>query len=472
MDTHHHYDLVVIGCGPGGEKGAAQAAWFGKRVAVVNDGPLGGVWVHTGTLPSKALRESAMHVSGLRSLGIAGIQLELAHGIEVEELLAHQQHVAARETQRIAHNLARHGIDHYEGRARFDGPHTLAVAMASETIHLHADIVLVATGSRPRRPADLPFASERVWDSDAVLRMKRLPQSIIVYGAGVIGCEYASIFAALGVEVVLLEPRGAILPFLDTDIAEELVSTLREGGIRIRTNAAYTDCTLDEGGVTLRLGDDSVVRAEVLLFAAGRVGNTDDLGLETVELQANKRGQLEVDKHYRTALGHVYAVGDVIGFPALASTSMDQARIAMCHAFGESYKTRLPEHLPYGIYTIPECAMIGATEQQLRREGRPFETGRTRYADNARGQLSGNPQGMLKLLVDPHQRTLLGVHVVGDRASEIVHVGMLAMQLGARVDALIDAVWNNPTLSEMYKYAAYDALGRMARREAFANRDG
>lgn len=461
-----HYDLLVLGCGPAGEKAAAQAAYFGKRVAIVEQDRLGGACVHTGTLPSKGLRESALALRNLARLGLKGVNTTLAEDIRVDELLARKEQVVQAEVRRIEENLARHRVDLYYGAARFLDPHTLQVHKKDgQKLELHGDVALIATGTSPHRPTDIPFDQELVWDSDEVVNMAAIPRSLIVYGAGVIGCEYASMFATLGVEVTLCEARDKVLPFVDRDIASELLTAFADMGIHVVTGAKYTRCAVDETCVTLTLADGRELRAERLLYAAGRTGNTAGIGLEVLGLKANSRGLLEVNAHYQTAVPHIYAVGDVIGFPALASTSMDQGRVAVCHAFGFTYKMALGQHLPYGIYTIPECAMVGATEQELQERGTPYEVGRADYVTNARAQLVGVQSGLLKLVFDPQTRAILGVHVAGERASELVHIGMTAMQLGGTMDVFIDAVYNYPTLSELFKYAAYDGLQRLQARQ-------
>ena len=460
------YDLIVIGCGPAGEKAAAQAAYFGKRCVVIDMAAVGGACVHTGTLPSKALRESALHVSGINALGVAGVARTVDRNVSVVSLMAHREAVAVSEVARITANLGRHGIELLQGRARIVDANTVQIArLGAEPLRITGEAIILATGTRPRRPAGLPFESDEVWDSDEILAMHTLPESMIVYGAGVIGCEYAAMFAALGVDITLLEPRDQILPFVDREVTDHLLDAFRAMGITIRASSVYEAVRGEEGvGVEVLLRDGATLQADRLLFCAGRTANSDDLGLEELGIKLNNRGHIVVDEFYRTGVGQVYAVGDVIGFPALASTGMEQGRVAACHAFGFTYKDSVSVHLPYGIYTIPECAMIGLTEQDCQREGRDYEIGTARYADNARGQLSGQPHGLLKLVFDPHTRKLLGVHVVGTGASELVHVGMTVIQFGGLINAFIEAVYNFPTLGEMYKYAAYDGLGRLNRR--------
>lgn len=461
------YDLVIIGCGPAGEKAAAQAAYFGKAVAIIDRETVGGACVHTGTLPSKGLRESALALANLRNLGLRGVTCTLAEDVRVDELLARKEQVCAAEVDRILRNLGRHKVDLYRGHAGFVDPHTVEVSSLGEPIRLHGDIVVIATGTSPHRPTDIEFDQELIWDSDEVVQMAAIPKTLAVYGAGVIGCEYATMFGALGVAVTLLEPRDKILPFIDRDISAALLQSFAEMGIRIITNARYTSCRVEGDGVVMELDGGTQVRTERVLYAAGRSGNVQGLGLEHVGIVVNKRGLLTVNDHFQTSVPHVYAVGDIIGFPALASTGMDQGRVAVCHAFSFSYKQGLGRHLPYGVYTIPECGMVGATEQELEAAGTPYETGRAMYAENARAQLVGAKEGLLKLVFDPTTRKVLGVHVVGERASELVHTGMTVMQLGGTIDTFIDAVYNYPTLSELFKYAAYHGLARLARRNAF-----
>jgi len=465
------FDLVIIGCGPAGEKAAVQAAYFGKRVAIIDRATVGGACVHTGTLPSKGLRESALALAGLRNLGLRALTCTLAEDVRVDELLARKEQVCAAEVTRILDNLSRHKVSLFRGHASLVDAHTVRVQTPGQApLDLRAAIIVLATGTSPHRPADIAFDHELIWDSDEVVDMAAIPRKLAVYGAGVIGCEYASIFGALGVEVHLLEPRDQILPFVDRDLLAALLAAFADMGIRIHTNACYTACRVEGDGVALELQGGSTLRVDRLLFAAGRSGNVANLGLETVGIAVNNRGLLSVNAKFQTNVAHIYAVGDLIGFPALASTSMDQGRVAVCHAFGFDYKQGLGRHLPYGIYTIPECGMVGQAEQELEAAGTPYEIGRADYAGNARAQLVGAGAGLVKLVFDPQSRQILGVHVVGERASELVHIGMTVMQLGGTLDTFIDAVYNYPTLSELFKYAAYDGLARLARRKTFEAR--
>jgi NAD(P) transhydrogenase len=454
------FDLVVIGAGPAGEKGAAQAAYFGKRVAIVERAPEpGGAGVHTGTLPSKTLRETALFLSGAEARSLYGIDVRLVDPrAAVPVLIARKDAIAAAEVARLRANLDRHGVTYVRGEARFDGP---GVIVAGER-RLRADVALIATGSHPRRPKDLPWGDPDLHDSDSVLTLERLPASLVVLGAGVIGCEYACMFAALGVRVTLLEPKASILPWLDREVWERLGAGMKRLGIDARTDAPWRGVARGPAGLVTSLASGEPLTSDAVLFASGRVGNSADLGLETLGLPANDRGNIAVDAWYRTAAPRVYAVGDVIGPPALASVSMEQARVAMCHAFDLRYKTAVSPVLPYGIYTIPEVSFVGETEESCRA---PYVVGRARHRENARGQITGDLDGMTKLIVHAETRKLLGVHVVGERASELVHVGHAVLQLGGTVDAFIDMVFNYPTLAEAYKYAAYDALGALERRE-------
>lgn len=464
------YDLVILGCGPSGEKAAAQAAYFGKTVAITDSGKVGGACVHTGTLPSKGLRESALAMARLAQLGLKGVTCTLAEDVRVDELLAHKDAVCNAEEARILQNLKRHNVDLYYGHAAFSDPHTVTVQQHDGTsVDLQGDIIVIATGTSPHRPANIEFDQELIWDSDEVVSMAAVPHTLAVYGAGVIGCEYASMFAVLGVKVHLVEPRDAILPFVDQDITAELLKSFERLHVEMHTNARYTRCEVVGNQVEMDFDDGRKLVVDRVLYAAGRSGNTKNLGLEKIGLAANKRGLMDVNEHFQTSLPHIYAVGDVIGFPALASTGMDQGRVAMCHAFQFEYKKALGRWLPYGIYTIPECGMVGANEQELRAAGKDFEVGIAYYKNNARAQLVGTQEGLLKILFDPKDKSLLGIHCVGERASELVHIGMTALQCGGGLDTFIDAVYNYPTLSELFKYAAYDGLARLAARKKPSN---
>ncbi len=458
------FDLVVIGSGPAGEKGAAQAAYFGKRVALIERGPdLGGAGVNTGTVPSKTLRESALYFSGLRQRGLYGIDYSLREGLTVQGFMHRKDAVVSAERLKIATNLAAHKIELIAGAARFEDAHTVTVVSERGTQrNLRGEVILIATGSKPHRPPEIPFDDKAIFDSDSILRMDRIPKSMIVVGGGVIGCEYASIFTAMGVEVTLVDGRERLLPFLDAEISELLRSRLADLGLKFCFQERARGTERIAGGVRMTLASGKVIEAETALLAAGRRGAVDGLGLDRAGLGINARGNIDVNDHYQTHVRHIYAAGDVIGFPALASTSMEQGRVAMCHAFGFPYKQRLASQLPMGIYTIPEISAVGETTEscEIRKIG--FEVGRAKYANNARGQIIGESTGMLKLIFRSDNRQLLGVQIFGEGATELIHLGMAVLESGGAIDTFIELVFNFPTLSELYKYAAYDGLGNLA----------
>ena len=458
------FDLIVIGSGPAGEKGAAQAAYFGKRVALIErKAKLGGAGTNTGTIPSKTLRESALYFSGLRQRGLYGIDYSLREGMTVADFMHRKDAVVAAERAKIAANLTAHKIEVIPGTARLDDPHTVkATDRHGAPRYLRGEVILIAAGSRPHHPPEIPFDDKSILDSDSVLEMGSIPKSMIVVGGGVIGCEYASIFTAMGVKVSLVDSRERLLPFLDEEISEQLRASLAGLGLnfffRERPNVIERTAT----GVRLTLTSGKILESETALLAAGRRGAVDGLGLERAGLGINQRGYIDVNAQYQTAIPHIYAAGDVIGFPALASTSMEQGRVAMCHAFGFPYKQRLASQLPMGIYTIPEISAVGETEAACREKKIDYEVGRAKYANNARGQIVGDLTGLLKLIFRRDSKRLLGVQILGESATELIHLGMAAMEAGATIDTFIERVFNYPTLSEMYKYAAYDGLGNLA----------
>lgn len=461
-----HFDLVVLGSGPAGEKGAAQAAYFGKRVALIERAPEpGGAAVHTGTLPSKTLRETALYLSGHRARDLYGVSVKLddPHAA-VPKLIARKDAIAKAETARIHRNLERHGVRYFRGAARFEDARTVVVDSALGNTRVRGDVFLVATGSSPLRPPEIPMEDEDVYDSDEILQLDRLPRTLTVIGAGVIGCEYACMFAALGVRVTLVDARQEILSFLDPELVERLRDAMLRLGIGLELGVRWKGVARRGSAIDCTLEDGRVLTAEKLLFAAGRVGNSAGLGLEPLGVIPDPRGALKVDAHYRTQVPHIYAAGDVIGFPALASVSMEQARVAVCHAFGFEYKSEVSSLLPYGIYTIPEVSAVGETVASAEAKDIEVVIGRAHYRDNARGQIMGDADGLTKIVVDVRTRRVLGTHVIGERASELVHIGLAVMQCGGTVDAFIEMVFNYPTLSESFKYAAYDALGRLAKR--------
>ena len=469
MSEPSRYDLIVIGGGPAGEKGAAQAAYFGKRVALIEATPhLGGAGVNTGTIPSKTLRESALYYSGLRQRGLYGIDYSLKQDVEVHDFMYREQEVVRSLREVVRQNIERHKIDLYHGRGSFVDAHTVQVAPAagSAPLTLHGDVFLIATGSVPSRGRGIPFDDPRVHDSDEILEMHRMPRTMAVVGAGVIGCEYATMFAALGIRVTLIDGRDRLLSFLDGEIAELLRMRMTLLGCDVRLNEKVGGYATGPDGVKLECKRAGALEVDSVLIAAGRLGNTAGLGCDRIGLPVGDRGHLTANEHYQTVIPHIYAAGDVIGFPALAATSMEQARVAMVHAFDLKYKTRVAPIFPLAVYTIPEVAMVGETEESCREKKLDCCVGRSSYRTNARGQIIGEVDGMVKLVFRADDRRLLGVHVIGESASELVHVGMMVLQFDGTIDAFINAVFNYPTLGDAYKYAAYDGLGALARRTA------
>jgi NAD(P) transhydrogenase len=462
------FDLVVIGSGPAGEWGAVQAALAGKRVVVVEREPvLGGTAANTGTIPSKTLRETALHLSGLKARGLYSVETTLRHEATVSDFLYRERRVKGIERERILRNLQRHGVEVVEGTGSLADAHTVLVRRRDGTERrLTGAVILVATGSSPYRPPLYPFGDPRVHDSDEILDIGQLPRSLVVVGGGVIGCEYACMFAALGIPVTLVDVKREVLAFLDEEISALLGQRMEALGIRLRFGQTVdrVDVPADlERPIRLTLSSGEEVDADQVLVASGRTANTAGLGLEALGVKLSKRGQVEVGPDFQTAVPHLYAVGDVIGFPALASTSMDQARIAVEHAFGLTGTRTLASVLPYGIYTIPEVSMAGETEEDLREKGVPYVVGRAAFASNPRGQIIGETHGLLKLLFHRESLKLLGVHVLGEQASELVHVGLTALLTGATARLFVETCFNYPTLSEAYKTATFDALDQLKR---------
>jgi NAD(P) transhydrogenase len=455
-------DLVVIGGGPAGERGAAQAAYFGKRVAIVErQAEPGGAAVHTGTLPSKTLRETALFLSGYRQRHLYGLTVDVDPEMTVARLLDRKDAVRELEVQRIHANLDRHGIELVRGEARLADPHKVEVAAAEGVRGLRSDVVLIATGSSPHHPPGIPYDDPDVHDADGILRIDRLPTSMALIGGGVIGCEYACMFAALGVEVHLIDPRPGLLPFLDREMGERLAAAMEGLGVRMHLECEHERVERGPDGLACTLGSGEVLIVDTVMVAAGRQGNTADLGLAAIGVGVDARGYVEVDDDFRTAVPNVYAAGDVVGFPSLASVSMEQARVAVCHAFGFTYKRQVSELLPYGVYTIPEVSCVGLGEDEAARRGLDVVAGRSFFRDNVRGQIVGDRDGMVKLVFDRTTRRLIGCHCIGERASELVHVGQAVIVLDGTVETFIEMVFNHPTLGETFKYAAYDALAKL-----------
>ena len=460
-----HFDLVVIGAGPAGEKAAAQAAYFKKRVAIIECEPEpGGAAVHTGTLPSKTLRETALYLSGYHARELYGVALEVDRSATLPRLMSRKNAIAAAEARSFRQNFARHEVRYIQGHGRLVDEHTVSITSQTGEQRLEADFVLIATGSKPHRPADIDFADDWIHDSDEILTIHDMPTSLTILGGGVIGCEYACMFAALGIGVTLVDARAEILPFLDAEIVARLKSAMIKLGIRMVQGQRWTKILRTEKGVTTTLADGSTIENEQLLFAAGRTGCASDLGLDKVGLAPDSRGYIPVDREFRTKVRHIFAAGDVIGFPALASVSMEQGRVAMCHAFDFGYKKAVASEMPYGIYTIPEVSSFGETEETCKEKKLDYVVGRALYENNARGKITGDLEGITKLVVDVATRKVIGIHVIGERATELVHIGQVAIHLGATVDVFIDMVFNYPTLADSYKYAAYDCLAALSKK--------
>lgn len=465
----YDYELVVIGGGPAGEKGAAQAAYFGHKVCLVEEWKeLGGACINWGTLASKTLRESALFLSGFRTRQLGeGMQVEFKADVTLANFMARKNMVQLREQQRARRSMEApwHNVRVVRGKARLVDPHTVAVKTVEGELRLTARFILIATGSVPARPANIPFDDETIFDSTTILEMKRLPRTMAVVGAGVIGSEYACLFNALGVKTFLIHPKARALDsLLDSEIGEEFMSRMRVAGLELLMNDGLDSAVKTAAGtVKLKLKSGRELEVDTLLYALGRSGNTEGLGLKELGIPTGKYGHIErVDPlTYQTVVPNIYAAGDVIGPPALASTSMEQGRLAMCHAFKLKYKSKLSPILPAGIYTIPEISQVGKTEQDCQREGIPYVVGRSRYGQHGRGLIIGDTEGMIKLIVDATNGRLLGVHVIGEIASELVHIGMACLMYDGDIDFFIQAVFNYPTLSDVYKYAAYDALGKL-----------
>jgi NAD(P) transhydrogenase len=469
MSSTERFDLVVIGGGAAGEKGAAQAAYFGKRVAVIErrERP-GGATVHTGTLPSKTLREAGLFLSGYKQRDLYGVSVGISRDLEVAALIRRKDAVRRLETERMLENLDRHKVELVHGSARLVNATTVEVTTegGEPARRIAADVILIVTGSSPFRPPGIPFEDHDVHDSDTILEIDRLPASLGVLGGGVVGCEYASVFAALGTEVHLIERGEPLLPFLDHEIVEQMMTGMRDLGVTFHLGARAESVVRREGSLVCTLPGGEEIPAEKVLVTAGRVGNTAELGLEAVGVETDDRGRIVVDEAFRSSVPTVFAAGDVIGAPALASTSMEQSRVAVCRAFGFAYKQELGRLLPFGVYTIPEVSSVGLSEQEAAVQGVDAVVGRAMFRDNARGAIIGDRDGMTKLLFDRATRRLIGCHVVGERASELVHVGQAVMTLDGTVETFIEMVFNYPTLAETYKYAAYDALGKLGPAEA------
>ena len=479
-----HYDCIVIGTGPAGQKAAIQAAKLGKKVAIIEKAKVvGGAQINTGTIPSKALREAALHLTGLNKRSLYGSSCRVKKDITIKDLVAVADEVIRHEWGVILDQFDRNHIELIWGEAHFEGPNLIQVVRDEETELLTADKFLIAVGTRPARPEHVPFNDKDVLCSDMFLQLEALPKSLIVVGGGVIGTEYACIMATLGVNVILVEGRDQVLGFLDKEIADAFQYFMRQSGITLRCGErveAIRELDPHEGNgrsihgslVEAQLESGKTLRAEALLYCVGRQGVCKNLGLENVGITFDDRERLKVNDNYQTlntedpdnpkVIDHVYAAGDVIGFPSLASTSMEQGRRAMCHAFDSEVDGWNQKLFPYGIFAIPEISMVGKTEQQLTKEGIPYEAGVASYKEIARGKLLGDEHGMLKLLIHQETHEILGVHTIGTGATELIHIGQTVMTLGGTAEFFINNVFNFPTLAEAYKVAAYNGLNKLA----------
>jgi NAD(P) transhydrogenase len=475
----HRYDLAVIGSGPAGQKAALAASKLGKRVALIDrENGVGGVCIHTGTIPSKALREAVLQYTQverrLMATGdIAGGTFSSGGGgggvggVSLSELLCRANTVVRQEVEVIRSQMSRNRVAVIYGTAAFRDPHRIVVSRGDDLVEVSAQKFLIAVGTEPARPPEVPFTPGRVIDSNELLHLEKLPRSLTIVGGGVIGTEYASIMAAVGVKVTLVDQRGRLLEFVDEEIAESLQYRLRELGIRLKLGEKTQTIHAPKSptdDVELVLESGKIVRSEVLLYCVGRHGATSSLDLANANLKPDSRGRLKVNEHLQTEVPHIYAAGDVIGFPALAATAMEQGRLAAWHMFNQIAAPANP-NVPYGIYTLPEVSMIGSTEAQLTEAKTPYEIGISRYKEIARGQILGDPVGMLKLLFHPESRRLLGVHALGTGATELIHIGQAVMTAGLPIDYFVETVFNYPTLAECYKVAALDGLNRVRRSE-------
>ena len=459
-----HYDLLVIGTGPAGQKAAVQAAKLGKRVGIIERKEVvGGVCINTGTIPSKSLREAILYLSGFRQRNFYGADYRLKQTITIVDLAFRCQHVIANEIQIVQNQMGRNRVDMLFGTASFVDPHRLRIQQTSGPVEHTADFIVIAVGTEPARPADVPFDSSTVIDTDGILTLTRIPTSMVIVGGGVIGTEYASILATMGVAVTLIDKRPRLLEFMDAEIITALQHQMKGIGVALYHDEEVVAIRKDsDGQIHVTLKQARAVTAETLMYAIGRVGATRELNLPAVGIIPDNRGRLTVNEHFQTSVPHVYAAGDVIGFPALASTSMQQGRHASCHAFGHPDRTDTAL-LPYGIYSIPEMSMVGRTEEDLTKAEVPYGVGIARYREIARGQLIGDDRGMLKLLFHCQTRELLGVHAIGEGATELIHIGQAVMANHGKIDYFIDTVFNYPTLAECYKVAALDGVNRLPR---------
>ncbi len=458
------FDMIVIGSGPAGQRAAIQAAKSGKRVALVEKAQcVGGVCINTGTIPSKTMREAVLHLSGYQYQNIYGVNYRVKEKISMADLAFRVQHVIKTEIDVTVAQLSRNNIEVIFGTASFTDPHTIRITQPQGYVDCQAEIVVIATGTKPAASPKVPINGRTILNSDQVLSMCDIPRTLMVVGGGVIGVEYTCMFATLGVRVILIEKRPRLLEFADSEIVEALSYHLRDHRVTMRLNEEVSSVEeTPEGGVVANLESKKKIAGDALLYAVGRQGNVDELNLAAAGIEADNRGRIPVDQDYRTKAPHIFAVGDVIGFPSLASVSMEQGRIAAAHAFDKPVHSN-PATYPYGIYTIPEISFIGKTEEQLTDEDVPYEVGVAYYREIARGQIRGDTTGRLKIIFHRETKELLGVHIIGEGASELLHIGQAVLILKGTVDYFVDTVFNYPTLAECYKAAAFNGLNKLAR---------
>ncbi len=458
----HRYDLIVIGSGPAGQKAAIAAAKLKKRVAILDRrAMMGGVCVHTGTIPSKTLREAILYLSGFRQRAFYGRSYSVKENITVQDLAYRVQAVLRGEIEVVRSQLKRNAITVIEGPARFVDPHTVEADTVEGPLELVGDHIMIACGTRPAQNEAIPFDGQRIGDSDQLLNMQQMYKNLIIVGAGVIGMEYASMLAALNIEVTIIDARKQVLEFVDEEIIEALSYQMRRQNGVFRLGEKVEKVEVDDRNrVVARLESGKRVIGDSLLYTVGRQGNADMLNLGAVGLEPDDRGRLSVNEHYQTAVPHIYAAGDVIGFPSLASASAEQGRLASCHMFGVPTQSA-PELFPYGIYTIPEISMVGKTEERLTKDKVSYEVGIARFDELAKGQMIGDDTGLLKLLFCPDTHKLLGVHSIGEGATELIHIGQAVLAYGGTIDYFRDTVFNYPTLAEAYKVAALDGLNKL-----------
>ena len=463
--------MFVIGTGPAGQRAAIQAAKLGKTVGICERREVvGGVCINTGTIPSKTFREAVLYLTGFRQRGIYGSSFAVKEDISMaDDLLFRCNYVISRETDVIRHQMRRNRVHVLEGEAVFEGPHVLAVSGRNGTVRVQADKIVIATGTTPASSLGFDPDGETIVDSDGILNLNAIPRTMTVVGAGVIGIEYASIFAALGSKVTVVERQTDVLEFVDRELAEALVYHMRNMGCIFRLGEEVERVETANGHAVAMLRSGKRIVSDLLLYSVGRVGATTALNLESAGVTADERGRIPVNGQYQTAQPHIYAAGDVVGFPSLASTSMEQGRIAACHAFEIEYHSS-PDHFPFGIYSVPELSMVGGTEQELTAASVPYEVGVARYREIARGNILGDDTGMLKLLFHRETRKLLGVHIIGAEASELVHIGQAVLAFGGTLDYFVNAVFNYPTLAECYKVAALDCYNKIGPAPVHAER--